>query len=233
MDSFGRRHRREARQAHSLGLFGALSASDQRAVRETSRLVEFRRRQRIYTAGNRPDQVFVVKSGVVKLNIVNAEGRELILNFLHPGDIFGELSVVDLEPRDHIADAYEDTQAYAIDSDVIRRLMQGSPRIGYEMAKLLGLRMKAYRVRVEELFFKSAHARVAHTLLDLAGHHGVRDADGVVIPLRLSQRDIANLVGLTRETVNFILKDLRQRKLIENQGRSIRIRAPEMLLAQR
>ena len=74
---------------------------------------------------------------------------------------------------------------------------------------------------------------MAHTPLDLAEHHGVRDADGVVIPLRLSQQHIANLVGLTRETVNFILKDLRQRKLIENQGRIIRVQAPEMLLAQR
>lgn len=57
----------------------------------------------------------------------------------------------------------------------------------------------------------------------------MKDADGVVIRLRLSQRDIANLVGLTRETVNFILKDLRQRNLIETQGRSIRVRSPELL----
>ncbi len=52
----------------------------------------------------------------------------------------------------------------------------------------------------------------------------MEDADGVVIPLRLSQRDIANFVGLTRETVNFILKDLRERNLIETQGRSIRLK---------
>ena len=233
MDTFKDRHRSDFPQSHRPALLDMLNESEQLLVKEASRLVEFRRRQRIYTPGNRADQLFIMKSGVVKLNIVNAEGRELILSFLHPGDVFGELAVVDPAPRDHIAEAYEDTQAYAIDSDVIQQLMQASPRIGYEMARLLGLRVTAYRARVEELLFRSAHARVAHTLLDLAGHHGIRDADGVVIPLRLSQRDIANLVGLTRETVNFILKDLRQRKLIENQGRSIRLRAPEMLLAQR
>ena len=92
---------------------------------------------------------------------------------------------------------------------------------------------RPYRNRVEELLYKGAHARVAHTLLDLAQHHGVPDAQGIVIPLRLSQRDIANLVGLTRETVNFILKDLRQRELIETQGPSIRVRAPEVLRALR
>ena len=153
MDMLSPRLRRDARQACYLRLLDALSCSDQRAVKDASRLVELRRRQRIYAPGNRSDQVFIMKSGVVQLNIVNAEGRELILHFLHPGDIFGEFSVVDPEPRDHIAEAYEDTQAYAIESDVIQRLMQESPQIGYEMAKLLGLRMKAYRARVEELLF--------------------------------------------------------------------------------
>jgi len=86
---------------------------------------------------------------------------------------------------------------------------------------------------VSRILYKSAKARVAHTLLDLAGHHGVPDAEGVVIPMRLSQRYIANLVGLTRETVNFILKDLRQRRLIENQGRTIRVRLPDVLHALR
>ena len=232
MKTSGHLHIDSLRPPHRLRLLDVLNDSERRVVQDASRLVQFRRRQRIYTTGSRADQLFIIKSGVVKLNTISAQGRELILSFLHSGDVFGELAVVDPEPRDHIAEAYEDTQAYAVDSDALQQLMQGSPRIGYEMAKLLGRRMRAYRTRVEELLFKSANARVAHTLVELAGHHGVHDADGVVIPLRLSQRDIANLVGVTRETVNFILKDLRKRKLIENQGRSIRVRAPETLLAQ-
>ena len=111
--------------------------------------------------------------------------------------------------------------------------MEESSQLACELTRLMGRRLQAYRNRVEELLYKGAHARVAHTLLDLAQHHGVPDAQGIVIPLRLSQRDIANLVGLTRETVNFILKDLRQRELIETQGHSIRVRAPEVLRALR
>ena len=65
----------------------------------------------------------------------------------------------------------------------------------------------------------------------LAAQHGVGDAEDVVIPLRLSQRDIANLVGLTRETVNSGLKDFRQRGLIETDRRSIRVKEPEGLQA--
>ena len=210
-------------------LFQTLSESERRVVRDASRMVSFRRRRRIYMPGDPGDRLFVLKSGTVKLNVVSPEGREIILSFLHPGDVFGELAVIDTRPRDHIAEAYEDIVACSIRSDVLQRMTQESPRLSVEMMRLLGIRQRSYRTRVEELLYKSAHARVAHTLLSLAGHHGVEDADGVFIRLRLSQRDIANLVGLTRETVNFILKDLRQRNLIETQGRSIRVRSPELL----
>lgn len=231
MDSSEGKRRERSWQQH--GLFDRLSESERQAVHDASQTIKFRRRQRIYMPGDPGDRLFIVTSGVVKLNIISPEGRELILSFLHPGDIFGELAVIAPEPRDHIAEAYEDATVCAVASDVLQGLVQESPHLAYEVTKLLGCRIKAYRARVEELLYKSAQARVAHTLLDLAGHHGVRDAEGVVIALRLSQRDIANLVGLTRETVNFILKDLRRRRLIENQGRSIRVCAPEVLLALR
>ncbi len=161
------------------------------------------------------------------------EGREIILSFLPPGDVFGQLAIIDPGPRDHIAEAYEHSVAYAIQSETLRRLMRESPGLANETARLIGGQLRVYRNRVEELLFKSAHARVTHMLIDLAVHHGVHDAEGVVIPLRLSQRDIANLVGLTRETVNFVLKDLRRRNLIETHGRSIRLREPDILLGVR
>lgn len=212
-------------------LLDALTEGQRRTVQESCRTLEVRRRKRVYMPGDPSDHVFLIRSGIVKLGVLSAEGRELILSFLHPGDVFGELAVVDDSPRDHVAEAYEDAVIHAIGRDVFQGLLRESPRLGHEITKLLGSRLRTYRIRVEELLFKSAHARVAHTLLDLAGQHGVQDAQGVVIPLRLSQRDIGNLVGLTRETVNSILKDLRQRNLIETEGRSIRLKAPEVLHA--
>jgi len=131
--------------------------------------------------GDPGDRLFILKSGLVKLNIISLEGRELILSFLHPGNIFGELAIATPEPRDHIAEAYEDATVNAVVSNVLQGLVQRSPHLAYEVTKLLGRRVQAYRARVEELLYKSAQARVAHTLLDLAGHHGVHDAEGVVI----------------------------------------------------
>ncbi|MDP7479487.1 MAG: Crp/Fnr family transcriptional regulator [Vicinamibacterales bacterium] len=160
----------------------------------------------------------------MKIAAVGPDGREIILAFLYPGDVFGELAVVDDHPRDHLAEAYEDAVVCAIDRALFLRIMRECSELGYQVTKLMGFRLRTFRNRVEELLYKSAHARVAHTLLDLAEQHSISDAQGVVIPLRLSQRDIANLVGLTRETVNFVLKDFRQQQLIETDRRRIRVK---------
>ncbi len=210
-------------------LLSVLSDADRQAVLRRAGVTEFRRRERIYHPGDPAAAVYMVEAGVVKLSVENPEGREAILGFQHPGDLFGEMAVIDDGPHDHVAEAYEDATVWTISRDVFLELMRESPALGHEVIQLLGHRLRMYRTRVREILHQSAHARVASTLVHLAGRHGVEDADGVVIPLRLSQRDIANLVGLTRETVNFILKDLRERKLIETQGRSIRVKNPAVL----
>jgi CRP/FNR family transcriptional regulator, cyclic AMP receptor protein len=82
---------------------------------------------------------------------------------------------------------------------------------------------------VEELLSTSAHARLAHSLLDLANGHGVADTEGMVIPLRLSQTDVGRLVGLRRETVNGILQEWREQRIAESDRRSIRLRDMDAL----
>ena len=207
-------------------LLCVLSDADQSAVLRQARVTEFKRRQRIYHPGEPASEVYWVESGVVKLAVESPEGREAILGFQHPGDLFGEMAVIDDGPQDHLAEAHEDSVVWGISRDVFLGLMRESTALDHAVVTLLGLRLRMYRTRVPEILHQSALARVANTLVHLARQHGVKDADGVVIALRLSQRDIGNLVGLTRETVNFILKDLRERNLIETQGHSIRVKNP-------
>jgi CRP-like cAMP-binding protein len=111
------------------------------------------------------------------------------------------------------------------------RLVRETPEIGFQITKLIGLRLRTFRSRVEELLCKSAPARLAHALLELAERHGVADTDGVLISLRLSQGDLGRLVGLSRETVNAILQEWREQSLLEMDRRSLRLRDPERLKA--
>jgi CRP-like cAMP-binding protein len=109
------------------------------------------------------------------------------------------------------------------------RMIQENPAFGLHVTKLIGLRLRTLRTRVEELLGKSAPARLAHTLLELGRHHGIRDNGGVLIPLRLSQGDLGKLVGLTRETVNGILQAWRDQGLVEMDRRCVRLRDSERL----
>ena len=111
--------------------------------------------------------------------------------------------MIDDGPHDHLAEAYEDCTIWIIPRTDFLSLMREFPALGQEVITLLGLRVRMYRTRVRETLHQSAHSRVASTLL--------------------------HLVGLTRETVNFILKDLRERNRIETQGRSIRLKNPAVL----
>ena len=202
----------------------ALSEAQRQHLAQVTRMLDVKRGQRIYLAGDPSDQIYLLKSGVIKIATTTPDHREVILAFLYPGDIFGELAVVDDAPRDHLAEAYDDCVLCAMDRDTVLQVLNDVPAIGFQITKLIGLRLRTFRSRVEELLCKSAHARVAHALLDLAGRHGTPDADGVLIPLRVTQGDLGKLVGLSRETVNAILQEWREQNLVETNRRSIRIR---------
>lgn len=202
----------------------ALSDAQRRQLDKTTRMLEVRRGAQIYLPGDPSDQVFLLKSGVIKISTVTTDQREVILAFLQSGDIFGELAVIDESPRDHLAEAYDDCVICAMDRETILRLVHETPEIGFQITKVIGMSLRTLRSRVEELLCKSAPARLAHALLDLAEHHGVPDTDGVLISLRLSQGDLGRLVGLSRETVNGIVQDWRERNLLQMDRRTLRLR---------
>lgn len=212
-----------------LELPGALSELQMRAVVSESRRFEVRRRQRIYRCGDPSEHVFLVGAGVVKLATIGHSNREIVLGFLQRGALFGESALLDSSPRDHSAHAHEDVIVYAIHREQVLRLAHKSAGFGYELARLMALQIQHIRARVEALLYGTAHARIAHALLALAAQHGVADAHGVLIPLRLTQMELATLAGVARETVNAVLRDLRGRGLVEVGRRSIRLARPDGL----
>jgi CRP-like cAMP-binding protein len=210
-------------------MISALSEAQRHQLEKLTQMLEVKRGTRIYLPGDPSDQIFLLKSGIIKISMMTPDHRDVILALLHPGDIFGELAVVEDAPRDHIAEAYSDCVICAMGRDTVLRVIHETPEIGFEITKLIGLRLKTFRSRVEELLCKSAHARVAHALLELAERHGVSDQDGVLISLRLSQGDLGRLVGLSRETVNAILQEWREQNLVEMDRRTVRLRDPDRL----
>jgi CRP/FNR family transcriptional regulator len=204
-------------------LVDTLEETQRRLLEETTRMQEVKRGERIYQSGDPSEHFFLVKRGVIKIAALGPSNREVLLSFRHPGDVFGELALLDDSPRDHLAKAHEDSLICALNRDVILRLARESPDVALRVLTMMGRRVKQFRSRIEQLSYKSAATRIARALIDLAEEHGVQDSRGTVIAFKLSQRDLADLVGLTRETVNVILHDLQRRKLLEADRRVIRI----------
>lgn len=211
------------------GLLEALSPEHRALVEQHTTMRHFRRGAAIYLPGDRPDYVYVVKRGAVKIVGRAPEGGDVILTVLSPGDLFGELALVDGDGQDHCAEAADDTLLCQVPRELLVQLMREAPAFGLEVNRLIGRRLRTFGSRVEELLGKSAAARLAHTLLDLARRHGVPDEDGVLIPLGLSQGDLGKLVGLARETINGIVQAWREQGLVEMDRRRIRLRDLERL----
>ena len=209
-------------------LLDAMTPPQMQMVMNMTRMLEVKRGQRIYLEGDPSDQLFLLKVGVVKIS-TSGDQQETILALLYPGDIFGELAMIEDSPRDHLATAHEDVVLCALNRDLLVRMAQETPALGYQITKVMGLRLKRFRTRIEELLYKSAQARIAHTLLDLAADYGIPDNEGILVPLRLNQADLGNLVGLARETVNTVLRDFKQRGLVDAGRRNIRIIDPTRL----
>lgn len=210
-------------------LLDAMTEPQKRMVEKMTRMLEIKRGQRVYMPGDPSDQIFLLKAGVVKISSIASDQQETILAFLYPGDIFGELAMVEDSPRDHLATAHENVVLCALSRELLVKMAHETPALGYHITKIMGLRLRRFRTRIEELLCKSAQARIAHTLLDLAGDYGIPDNEGILIPLRLNQADLGSLVGLARETVNIVLQDFKQRGLVDAGRRNIRIIDPARL----
>jgi CRP-like cAMP-binding protein len=211
------------------GLLEGLSDAQKAQVEQHTRMLEVTRGESVYLPGDPSQHVYVVKTGAVKIIGTSPEGSPVILTVLTPGDIFGELALADEDTRDHRPEALEDTLLCEVPRDLLVQMIQEAPKFGLHVTKMIGFRLRTFRSRVEELLGKSAPARLAHTLLQLSEQHGLRDGQGVLIPLRLSQGDLAKLVGLARETVNGILHAWRDQGIVEMDRRSIRLRDPDRL----
>jgi CRP-like cAMP-binding protein len=224
-------HRTKLWYLKNVNLFHGMSDDQMRMVEERTVMREIRRKEVLYLPGDAGDRVYLLKRGVVKISTLTDDGKEIILALMRPGEVFGEESVLEDAPRDHMAEAYEDALICVITRQDFLGILRAHPEMAFKVTKLVGFRLKTLRNRVEGLLFKGAPARLAQTLLDLARDHGIKDDEGVLLPLKLSQQDLASLIGVTRESVNLALADFRGRGLVEMEGRSLRLRRPEELRA--
>jgi CRP-like cAMP-binding protein len=182
------------------------------------------KRQIIYFPDDPGQTVLLLARGRVKIKAITPDGRETIFAFIEAGEVFGELALVDAEPRREYAEAVEDSLVLALPRDEVLWLMERRPDVALHVTKLLGFRRRRVENRLRNILFRSTRERTVALVLELLESHGQRMPTGAwEVRLRLSHQELANLIGATRESVTLALGRLQREGLITMHRRLIRV----------
>ncbi|MCW5730086.1 MAG: Crp/Fnr family transcriptional regulator [Alphaproteobacteria bacterium] len=202
-----------------------------RRVAEVSQIRPLRKGAVLFHQGDEGDALFGVMEGVVRIYISGRGGRQLILAFMEPGDIFGEIALLDGLPRTASADAAEDTRLLVIERTQFRALLEQEPRLSLHIIELLCERLRSNTDRLGEYAFLDLRSRLAKKLHELAMAYGEQQEDGVRIALHLSQTDLAQTLGVTRESINKQIKAWTREKVLLHKSGHVVVTDMERLKA--
>jgi CRP/FNR family transcriptional regulator/CRP/FNR family cyclic AMP-dependent transcriptional regulator len=171
------------------------------------------------------DTFYIVVSGRVKVTLLNEDGREIVLSFLTKGDFFGELAILDNEPRSANVIAVEDTGLFLITRAQFYQLIETHPHILRKVLKEICARLRHADEKIESLAFLDVYGRTVRTLQQLAHNHGIETKGGIEILHAPTHQELSCMVGTSRETVTRIITVLKKNKtLVMYKGRKLILR---------
>jgi CRP/FNR family cyclic AMP-dependent transcriptional regulator len=185
----------------------------------------------IFYMGDPGTGLYLVTRGTVKVSLESADGQETMVALILPGDLFGELAVLDGEPRSATAIAMEPVEALFLRREDFVDFIEHTPGMAMRVIGMLCRRLRQTDELLGDLVFYNVSGRVAKKLLELARTHGVHANGGVAIRLPLTQQELANLVGSSRESVNKVMRYFRERRYVSIDRRYITLHQPEQLEA--
>src|SRR5688572_12639953 len=210
------------------------SLSD-RTVAEFARssvVLEARRRRFVYRAGEQADALYVIVKGRIKLcRIEPNTDREAVIDILPQGSLFGDSALYSTAgQRENCAVAYEPCTLLKIPAPQFKTAMAEEPQLREYTFRLIGQRLERAEQRLADFALNAIPARLDRLLADFSNRYGVHESEGVLIDISLPHREIASIVGSTRESVTVRLNAMRREGTIEFVNRRILVKRPEGLL---
>ena len=202
-------------------LFAALDDEAARALMTSMTSSRLERGDVLFREGDQGNRLYVIGEGKIKLGLTSVDGRENLLAILGPGEMFGELSLLDPGPRTATATAVAETQLIALGNEDLNAFLLGRPAVASSMLTALARRLRRTNDNLADLVFTDVPGRVAKALLDLSSRFGRPSEDGILVPHDLTQEELAQLVGASRETVNKSLADFASRGWIKLEARAV------------
>ena len=211
------------------GIFQGVEPYAAEALAQALEIAEFSRGATLFSEGEPGDRLYIVSSGKVKIGRKSPDGRENLLAILGPGEMFGELSLFDPGPRNATATAVADTSLIGLGNDDLVTWLTGRPDVARQLLRALARRLRRTNNMLADLIFTDVPGRVAKSLLQLARQFGSQESGLLRVTHDLTQEEIAQLVGASRETVNKALADFAHRGWLRLEGKSVLILEPERL----
>jgi CRP-like cAMP-binding protein len=181
----------------------------------------YRPRQVVYLPGDRAQGIHFIAHGRVKISKVTHDGKELTLAYRTDGDFFGEACLLEGGPREEMAESMENTTTVELERLTFDRLLASQAGVAYHFARSLIHRWRGLEAKVEQLVFKDVSSKLAELLMRLASEHGIEHRRGLVLSIKVTHQEMANLIGSTRETVSLTLSQFKRKGLIQTEGRKI------------
>ena len=179
----------------------------------------------IYQPGDLTDSIYFLEKGTIKIGTHSEEGKEVIKSILHPQAMFGELSLLGEERRPDFAKTMDSaTTYYVMKVSAFKEIVRKNSKLSMKLISLLGRKLKNTERRLESMILKDARARIIDFLKDNAKNQGRQVGFEMLLKHSLTQQDIANFTGTSRQTVTSVLNDLKKSNLIYFKRKSILIR---------
>ncbi len=208
-----------AERFRNIPLFTRLTEEEVTRITQAARERTYPKNSVILFEDDPGDALYVVLAGEVKVVLIGEDGREVILSILRSGDFFGEMSLIDDQPRSAHVIATEDSNLLVLRRNEFRQCLEQAPRIALGLLQALSRRLRRADDKIGGLVLLDVSGRVARVLVELADEH-----DGEHIPRKITHHMLAQMIGSSRETVSRTIRDLGNRGLIEVSRKHITIR---------
>jgi len=212
------------------GIFQGVEPAAVESLTRALQPVDFPRGHTVFNEGEPGDRLYIILSGKVKIGRKSIDGRENLLTIMGPSDMFGELSIFDPGPRTSSATAVTEVRAVSMDRAALKEWISRRPDIAEQLLRVLARRLRRTNNNLADLIFTDVPGRVAKALLQLAQRFGTQENGALRVTHDLTQEEIAQLVGASRETVNKALADFAQRGWLRLEGKSVLISDAERLV---
>lgn len=183
----------------------------------------------VYLPVDDSNSVYLLAEGRAKICHITDEGKQPILAFIEPGELFGELALFQDGSREEYVETIEASTIVLIPGEAVQELMEANRQLAFGITKLIGVRRQRVERRLRQLLFLSNKERLTHLILDLVEQYGRETSDGVELQISLSHQDLANVIGSTRETVTVLLGKMQLDGLIRVRRRRVTVRKLQAL----